>query len=289
MNSRKKNVLLAAQRLFIEKGFSSTSVQDIIEEAKISKGTFYNYFSSKNECIVAILENVKEETSIKRRELLVQQNDADLNILVEQMTIRMNIYQDQNLYPIIVSIIHSQDLELRDLVKMNYLEEVNWLAKRLVDIFGEQTKDIAVDCSVLVLGMIQQLQHPWIRQYTKVSTEKIIRFVMRRIETIIYEMARTNDSLLKRPCFELNTEEKLLTKDEISKQLESFYLKEINSLKLKEIQMIEYILEELNREQPRKFLLEKIVPSLTEAFTNTSLEHKSTMIIYHIWKFLDRI
>ena len=54
MNNKKHQVLLTAQRLFIEKGFAATSVQDIINESKISKGTFYNYFSSKNECIIAI-------------------------------------------------------------------------------------------------------------------------------------------------------------------------------------------------------------------------------------------
>ena len=67
MNTKKRNVLQAAQRLFIEKGFRSTTVNDIIEEANVSKGTFYNYFSSKNECIIAILENARKETLIKRK------------------------------------------------------------------------------------------------------------------------------------------------------------------------------------------------------------------------------
>ena len=60
MNDRKQQVLLTAQQLFVEKGFSATSVQDILDEAKISKGTFYNYFSSKNECLIAILDNGRE-------------------------------------------------------------------------------------------------------------------------------------------------------------------------------------------------------------------------------------
>lgn len=34
MNERKRQVLLTAQRLFIEKGFSTTSVQDILEGSK---------------------------------------------------------------------------------------------------------------------------------------------------------------------------------------------------------------------------------------------------------------
>lgn len=70
VNNRKRNVLLTAQRLFTEKGYAATSVQDIIDESKISKGTFYNYFSSKNECIIAIIENAEEETALKEEKCL---------------------------------------------------------------------------------------------------------------------------------------------------------------------------------------------------------------------------
>ncbi len=44
----------AAQRLFIEKGFSSTTISDIVYEAQVAKGTFYHYFPSKNEMLYAL-------------------------------------------------------------------------------------------------------------------------------------------------------------------------------------------------------------------------------------------
>lgn len=288
MNIKKRNVLLAAQRLFIEKGFRSTSVNDIIEEAKVSKGTFYNYFSSKNECIVAILENAREETSIKRREIHSQQNAASIDILIEQMSIRMTIYREHNLFPLFASIIHSQDIELRDLIKKNYFEEINWLSKRLVDVFGKQTKDVSTDCAVLTLSMIQALQHPWINESTNIAFDKLIQFIMRRIESIIYEMASTNDSLLKNSYFELEAEDNTLTKEQVIEQLETFYSEEKKTLQSNEVQAIEFILEELSKDQPRTFLLKKIVPTLTEAFTGSALEQKSTIIIYNIWGLIDR-
>src|SRR3954464_10230092 len=102
VNNRKRNVLLTAQRLFTEKGYAATSVQDIIDESKISKGTFYNYFSSKNECIIAIIENAKEETDLKRREMLIQQEITDKDILINQLSVRMELYRKRNLMPIFV-------------------------------------------------------------------------------------------------------------------------------------------------------------------------------------------
>ncbi|WP_391209116.1 TetR/AcrR family transcriptional regulator [Psychrobacillus sp. L4] len=288
MITKKRNVLLAAQRLFIEKGFRSTSVHDIIEEAKISKGTFYNYFSSKNECIIAIIENAKEETLIKRRELHTQHNVSNVNILIEQMSIRMNIYREYNLFPLFASIIHSQDVELRDLIKKNYFEEINWLSKRLEDVFGNQTKDVAIDCAVLALGMIQQLQHPWIK-LDDISFEQLIKFVLRRIESIIYEMATTNDSLLKQSYFEIQTEDTLITKQQVIDELETFYLEHKNNLKNNEQQAIEFILEELQKEKPRTFLLERIIPSLSEAFTGSTFEKKTNSILNNLWELIDSL
>ena len=63
MNKRKRHVADVALKLFVEKGIQQTSIQEIIELAKISKGTFYNYFSSKNDCIAEILEGLRYDAS----------------------------------------------------------------------------------------------------------------------------------------------------------------------------------------------------------------------------------
>lgn len=288
MNTKKRNVLQAAKHLFIEKGFRSTSVQDIIDEANISKGTFYNYFSSKNECIVAIIESAREEILIKRRELHTSQNGSDLNVLIEQLTVRMNIYRDQKLFPLFASIIHSQDIELRDLIKKNYFEEINWLSKRIEDIFGEKTRNVSTDCAVLAIGMVQQLQHPWINQIANISLDQLVKFVMRRIESIIYEMTKTNDSLLNKSLFDLNTVDEIKSKQQVVEQLENFYLEEKEKMNQNDLQALEFVLEEFSKEKPRLFLLEKIIPTLTESFSGTTLEQRSLPIIFNLWQMIDK-
>ena len=58
MNDRKQHVVNKAHQLFIDKGFQATSIQDILDYSGISKGTFYNYFSSKNELLIAIFKTI---------------------------------------------------------------------------------------------------------------------------------------------------------------------------------------------------------------------------------------
>ena len=45
--STKSRIVKAAWSLFYRKGYDSTTVEDIINASKTSKGTFYHYFKGK--------------------------------------------------------------------------------------------------------------------------------------------------------------------------------------------------------------------------------------------------
>ncbi len=46
---RREKIILSALKVFCEKGYQSTTVDDIVKKAKCSHGLFYHYFSSKKE------------------------------------------------------------------------------------------------------------------------------------------------------------------------------------------------------------------------------------------------
>ena len=58
---RKQDLLNIAYRMFIEKGYENTSVDDIIIEAGIGKGTYYYYFESKEATLEAVIEMMIEK------------------------------------------------------------------------------------------------------------------------------------------------------------------------------------------------------------------------------------
>ena len=51
-------ILDSALKLIVEKGYHSTSMNDIAEKAGVSKGLAYNYFDSKQHIVEAILQKV---------------------------------------------------------------------------------------------------------------------------------------------------------------------------------------------------------------------------------------
>src|ERR1700687_2834231 len=52
----RERLFRAALDLFAKKGFAETTVEDITEAADVGKGTFFNYFPSKDHILVAFSE-----------------------------------------------------------------------------------------------------------------------------------------------------------------------------------------------------------------------------------------
>lgn len=57
----RKAILDAAVEQFSRKGFKDTSVADIMHEADLGIGTFYNYFQSKEEILFCLLHRMAQE------------------------------------------------------------------------------------------------------------------------------------------------------------------------------------------------------------------------------------
>lgn len=291
MNERKRQVLYSAQQLFVKKGFTSTSIQDILNESQISKGTFYNYFSSKNECLIAILDLGQEETIIRRQELLIGRDISDKIILAEQISIRQQVNRDHNLFPIFEAIFHSGDPELSSFAKKNHVAELRWLAGRLVDVYGKPTTPHASDCAVLMLGMLHHMQQARSASSTEeVDTLELVKFIMRRMDSIIPTMIETEDPLLEEGLFELasdNINKKVQTKKQLLKQLTAFR----NTLNIEEQpndkEYLDFLSDEINSAHPRSFLLETVTRSFRESFIDTPHEFEARKLASDIWLYIE--
>ena len=59
--ARRAELVAAAARVFAERGVNATSVADIVRAAGVAQGTFYLYFESKDDVILAVVEDVAEQ------------------------------------------------------------------------------------------------------------------------------------------------------------------------------------------------------------------------------------
>ncbi len=54
--TRREELMDAAQALFLDQGFDATSVDEIVKGAGVAKGTYYTYFKTKDEVLSALRE-----------------------------------------------------------------------------------------------------------------------------------------------------------------------------------------------------------------------------------------
>ncbi|BCU81908.1 transcriptional regulator [Polycladomyces abyssicola] len=54
-------ILFAALQLFTSKGFQESSILEVVETARVSKTTFYNFFRNKEDLLVRLFEQLAEE------------------------------------------------------------------------------------------------------------------------------------------------------------------------------------------------------------------------------------
>ncbi len=61
---RSRRILESASRLFREAGFDAVRIEDIAQDAQMSPGTVYNYFSTKGDVLLAIVAMEVEEVLV---------------------------------------------------------------------------------------------------------------------------------------------------------------------------------------------------------------------------------
>jgi AcrR family transcriptional regulator len=61
-DDRRRQILAAAAVCFARHGFHQASMQEICTEAKLSPGSVYRYFRSKDDLIVALIEEHRQQT-----------------------------------------------------------------------------------------------------------------------------------------------------------------------------------------------------------------------------------
>jgi AcrR family transcriptional regulator len=88
LEDKKAHIFYSARELFYTRGFKDTNVSDITKSAKIGVGTFYNYYSSKEELFLEIYVNESE----KHKRYVMEFIDLDQDpVTVAKKLVEMNV------------------------------------------------------------------------------------------------------------------------------------------------------------------------------------------------------
>jgi AcrR family transcriptional regulator len=269
MNERKQHVIIKAHQLFIEKGIQSTSIQDIIEYSGISKGTFYNYFSSKNDLITAIFKTIYKKMEMGRNNLLLGKDPSDLEVFTNQIVYHLRMNRANKLMHLIEEVVFLHDEELKGLVRRGHLKFIQWLYERMIDIFGEDKKPFLLDCAIMYKGILSELlKRQRLGDSPHSNLERIVQYSIDRLIHLVHSVADKEDQLfppdlLDSWLFGSGVKMEGIHHD-VSKTIKKMKKMLANHVeKKKYIQLLNFIEHELlHHKEPRRYLLESIFLSL---------------------------
>ncbi|RFU61764.1 TetR/AcrR family transcriptional regulator [Peribacillus glennii] len=269
MNDRKQHVIKMAHQLFTDKGFQNTSIQDILDYSGISKGTFYNYFSSKNELLITLIKTIYKQLEQDRNELLIGQDPSDIDVFIKQIELHLNTNRANKLISLFEEVLILNDADLKQFIKQGQMRILHWLFLRFIDIFGENKRPCLLDCAIMFMGILHQnLKYQAIVPESNASINQIVRYSVERIMKMVEEVSQSGDQLIPPelldhwlpdsknpgPAFQQQLYHTVLT---LKKQIKN------NNEESKYLDLLDFVQEELlNSKEPRKFLVESALLSL---------------------------
>lgn len=117
---RKKELLKIAYRMFIEKGYDNTSIDEIIEEAGIAKGTYYYHFPSKEATLEAVTDMMIGEETERAKAVMT----APIPVPQKIVSVIMNMRPLQEESGIAVTLERSENIVMREKITGRLLEAI---------------------------------------------------------------------------------------------------------------------------------------------------------------------
>ncbi|MED0665170.1 TetR/AcrR family transcriptional regulator [Bacillus badius] len=271
MNDRKQHVIKMAHQLFIEKGFQATSIQDILDYSGISKGTFYNYFPSKNELLIALFKTIYRQLEKERNELLIGQDPSDIEIFIKQIELQMQTNRTNKLIALFEEVLVTNDKDLKQFMKRGQLLTIRWVHQRFTDIFDEGHRPYLLDGAIMLIGILHQtLRYYALVHESKAGLQRAVRYSVNRIVGVVNEAAESGEQLI-RPEFLDNWLPDCKKADPTFQQKLCSIISALKKAghcqeeKLKCSELLDFIQDELlHARNPRRFLVESALSSLKE-------------------------
>ncbi|MFT4414172.1 TetR/AcrR family transcriptional regulator [Fredinandcohnia humi] len=287
MNKRKRHVADVALRLFVEKGIQQTSIQDIIEQAKISKGTFYNYFSTKNDCIAEILEGLRYDASQLRMEMQVGKDAKNREVFIDQISVLIQLNEDRNLHALFEAILNSNEMDLKKLVMHHRIYELDWLGERFVEVYGEDLRPYSFELSILFYGMLHYMLFTTRITNTTRSLHHMVDVLLSYTELIMQKMITQRTSLLDDSVLHFlrsKIDRKVMSVEEILEMAKN--IEEEATFTIEQRDLYDTIVSELQQERIRKSVLQPLINPFRQAFVHSSVEAQVNVFTNSVWYFL---
>ncbi|WP_256758749.1 TetR/AcrR family transcriptional regulator [Cohnella sp. WQ 127256] len=201
MQDKKKQILDAAIYCFARKGFYATTIQEIVDELGMAKGSIYFYFKSKDDLLISVIEYygemlyvgmevLPEEVGLSPRDKLATQLERQFRFLRDHLDFMRMLLKEPltGLHP------HIQKLMSRMRARAQL-----WNTNHLLAIYGNSVESYLGDASALLSGIVAQYFESIVFGNTKFDDLRLSRFLVRRLDDLISGIKRAEEEPILPP------------------------------------------------------------------------------------------
>ena len=191
---KQQKVINAAKKEFARAPIENVSIKNIVEEADIARGSFYQYFESKEDLLIYILRENSEKLNKKLKDKVKETNGDIFKLyifLYDSMIEEFTNNPDQELFKQIFINLKSSDENVFDLVRktkpQDIIEYYEQIDKNNLKI--ENHEDLVIICDMLNVITRRAL----IKNFKNKSKEDCRKMFLKEIEYLKYGIEKKEE------------------------------------------------------------------------------------------------
>lgn len=272
---KREEIIQTAIYFFGEKGYFSTSMQDIAKECGISKGTLYNFFESKEDLLVQVIDSgyqkmmeniriVDYDSSLTPKERLVKKIEMQFEVIVPNKNFIVMTLK---------SFIPSSNPQVSWLMDKVYAVMTVWYKESILEAFGSQAEPYIWDFTLMLQGMVKEYTFLAVQDHKELDYSKASRFIVDRLDIMIQHTKGVQPVLTSHDMAEYEAFEKDVKRSSPDEQIRCCLddlERELSKAPLADSKMgaaveaVRFLRSELELESPRRFMMDSILLYLDE-------------------------
>lgn len=172
--TKRDTILIAAQRLFARFGLRKTTVEEIINLAKIAKGTFYKYFPDKEALFLEVVEKESASLVLAIREAVAQASTSQEKMKAYLETKASKIAELVNLYQVTRERIDEYWPQIEGVREKYLTEEQRIVREVLIDGVDKGELEVAEPelTAFTIVIAVKGLESSWMMEASPIELEQ---------------------------------------------------------------------------------------------------------------------
>jgi len=178
----KDDIIQAGLDIIFTKGFNGTGIEAILKQAKVPKGSFYNFFSSKKDFGIAVIELFLSDMAALRKPFMEDTSLAPLMRVRKSFEVLISRFEENNcskgcLVANLALEMSDQSETFRQRLEDAFESWISSLAVLLEEAREAGAVNIDVEPVVLAEGIVTSFEGALLRAKVKKSVEPLKNFM----------------------------------------------------------------------------------------------------------------